>query len=278
MTKKKDHSTDITKVSPDLSLPTFMEEEELTSLDTLKQYIVPPFIKVVQKQASDELLKSFGVGDVILSPTNAIIAEMPRDTKGRPLDGARSSFLVVPIFFYPEWITWNPIELRGSEPSIRYRTIDSNDPIVAKSRNPALREESHPSNPTLKIRHCEHLNFVVVLYKHPLGGESVILSFARSLWKSGSKFASQLKMRKAPIFGCVFEVVVTPMHNQFGDWFGFNTCNPGEGSPWVTQEEYEVFKTTNAEFTKYHQEARIQAQYDDTLPEDEAAAGANKEF
>ena len=130
---KKDVSKEITKVSPNLPVvPDFMAQEEVLGLDALKQYVVPPFIKIIQKQAGDELLEHFGSGDVILSPANAMIAEMPRANKGRPLDDATTSFKIVPVLFYPEWLTWNPIELKAAEQSILYRTLDPNDPIVAK--------------------------------------------------------------------------------------------------------------------------------------------------
>lgn len=283
MSKKKDVSKAITKVNPNLPtvavVPEFMAEEEVLGLEVLKQFIVPPFIKIVQKQAGDELLQYFGAGDVILSPANAMIAEMPRDNKGRVVDGSRTSFRVVPVLFYPEWLTWNPIELKGAEPSIRYRTLDPNDPVVSKARAPALRSEPHPDHPELKIRHVEHLNFLVILYDHPLGSEPAILSFARGEWRSGSKFANLIRMRKAPIYGCVFEAVVTHRVGQLGDWFGFDMCNPEEGSPWVKKEEYPTFKAIHEEFDKYNKEAKIRAQYEMApADEDDAAVKGDAEF
>ena len=278
---KKDVSKAITKVSPQLpvAVPDFMKDEEILGLDALKQFVVPPFIKIVQKQAGDELLQSFGIGDVILSPTNAIIAEMPRDNKGRPLDDAKASFKIVPIFAYPEWLTWNPIELKGTESSIRYRTLDPSDPIATKARAPALRTEPYPGRPELKIRHVEHINFVVILYDHPLGTEPCILSFSRGEWKSGSKFAGLIKMRKASIFGCVFEAVLGHRKNDKGDWWGFNICNPEEGSPWVKKEEYEAFKTIHEEFVKLHAESKLRAAYEPpSIDQDEASTPSNTEF
>lgn len=278
---KKDVSKEITKVSPNLpvTVPDFMAGEEVLGLDALKQYVVPPFIKIVQKQAGDELLQSFGTGDVILSPANAMIAEMPRDNKGRVLDDATASFKIVPVLFYPEWLTWNPIELKGTEQSIRYRTLDPNDAVVSKARAPALRSEPHPTNPEMKIRHVEHLNFLVILYDHPLGTEPCILSFSRGEWKSGSKFAGLIKMRKAPIYGCVFEAVLGHRKNDKGDWWGFNMCNPSEGSPWVKKEEYETFKAIHEEFVKLHAESKLRAAYEQpSAVQDEAKTSANPEF
>ncbi len=275
---KKDHSKDITKVNPAQQLPEYMEDEEVLGLEILKQYIIPPFIKIVQKQASDELLQYFSAGDVILSPANAMIAEMPRNSKGKVIEGSRSTFQIVPILFYPEWLTWNPIELKGSEPAILYRTMDPNDPVVAKARSPQLRKEPHPTNPEFSIRHVEHLNFVVILYEHGLGAEPAVLSFSRSEWKSGSKFAGLIRMRHAPIYGCVFDAVVSMRHNQKGDWYGFDMCNP-EDSPWVHEKEYKDFKELHEKFNKYHKERKLQAQYDVTANiDDDAASKPSGEF
>jgi len=276
---KKDVSQEITKVNPEFELPDFMNGEEQLGIENLKEFVVPPFIKIVQRNASEELLKSFSGGDVILSPTNAIVAEMPRDNKGREIEGSITSFQFVPILFYPEWISWNPIEMKGQESSIRYRTVDANDPIVGKARNPKLRAEPHPNDSTGKlfIRHVEHLNFIIQLRNHALSGEAAILSFARGEWKAGSKFAGLIKLRKAPLYGCVFEATVKLRHGKFGDWYGFDVGNPAE-KPWVEKDEYELFKSIHLEFDKLHKDARIQAQYDPAADGDAAATPATDEF
>ena len=275
---KKDNSKSITNVVPDLNVPAFMAEEEVLGIEALKEFITPPFIKVIQKSAADELLQVFNPGDVILSPANALIAEMPRNEKGRTLEGAKTAFQIIPLFFYVEWITWNPIQLKGAEPSIVYRTIDPNDPIVAKSRSTTLRSEKHSTRPELLIRHVEHMNFLVLLHKHELGSEPAILSFSRGNWRAGSKFASLIQMRKAPIYGCVFDAIVSLRNNPKGDWYGYDMANPEEGSPWVSEEEYAKCKELHEMFTKYHKEQKIQAQYDVTTETDDAATKATDDF
>lgn len=275
---KKDVSKAITKVSPGLAVPKFMAGEEVTGLELLKQFIVPPFIKIIQKSAGEELLKSFSAGDVILSPANAMIAEMPRDNRGKLIEGGHASFQVVPILFYPEWLTWNPIELKGSEPAIRYRTLDENDPIVAKSRSAQLRKEAHPTHAEMFIRHVEHLNFLVILHSHALGSEPAILSFSRGEWRSGCKFASLIKMRKAPIYGCIFDAVVSLRHGAKGDWFGFDMANPEEGGPWVEKDAYASLKVIHEEFVQYHKDQRVRAQYEVVSETDEAATKPTDDF
>jgi len=275
---KKDVSQGITRVTPNLAVPDYMRDEQVTGLESLKEFIVPPFIKMIQKSASDELLQSFSAGDVILSPANALIAELPRNDKGRVIEGAKASFQIVPIFFYPEWITWNPIQLKGTEPSIIYRTVDPNDPIVAKSRSNTLRSEQHPTQPEYTIRHVEHLNFIVLLQAHELGAEPAVLSFSRGEWRSGTKFAALIRMRKAPIYGCVFEATVGLRHNPKGDWYGLDMSNPNEGSPWVAQEDYAKLKELHESFVGFHKEQKLQAQYDVTPEEDDAATEATNDF
>lgn len=273
---KKDVSKAITKVDPAQALPEFMADEEIIGLEALTEFIVPPFIKIVQKQSGEELLQYFSPGDVILTPANAMVVEMPRNNKGRIIEGARSAFQIVPVLFYPEWLTWNPIELKGVQPAIVYRTMDPNDPVAAKARNAKLRTEPHPTSPQYNIRHVEHLNFLVILYKHSLGPEPAILSFSRSAWKYGSKFANLIKMRHASLFGCVFDVVLAQRRNDQGDWWGFDVCNPENGSPWVEKDEYEVFKDLHTKLDESKE--KLRAQYETVTESDPAAVTSTDDF
>jgi len=284
MAKTKDVSEEITKVTPNLAmpLPSFMEGDEIQGIEELRQYISPPYIKIVQKQAGAELLAAFGVGDVILSPSNAVITEMETDAKGRIVEGSVSKFKFVPIVFWTEWCTWNPIKLKGQEPAITYRTTDSNDPIVAKARSKQLRFEphpKHPDDPKYNIRHVEHLNFLVVLYGHGLGQEPVVLSFAKGEHFSGSKFAGLIKMRKASLYGCVFEAVVAHRPGDgSGDWYGLDIVNPADSVPWVTEEEYAEFKKLHEDFDKLREESKIRPTYEAESNKDDVAVEPTEEF
>ena len=257
MAKTANKDNNITKVKPMNNLPDFMKDEEVTGLDMVKNYIKPPRIKIVQKQSSADLLSLFGAGDVILSPQNVMVVEMVRDGKGRPLDDDVTSFSFVPLFFYPEWVTWNPLELKGKESSIRYRTTDPSDPVVKKAQTKELREELIPDGNGMKMKHCEHLNFVILIQGDTEHSETpCILSFSRSAWTAGSKFCSLLSMRKAPIYGCVFDAVVISKKNDLGDWYGLDIVNPA-GSPWVEKEYFEAYKILHQEFEEYHKESRL---------------------
>jgi hypothetical protein len=269
--RKQDISTDITKVNP--QLPDFMQGEKVLGTESLTEYVVPPRIKVVQKQASEQLLDVFAPGDVILTPTQSVVVQLERDAKGRPVEDQDASFFVVPLFFYPEWATWNPIALKGQEPAIRYRTLDPTDPIVHKSRNKDLRYDNHPDRADLKVRHVEHLNFVVMLIDHPLAGTPVVVSFSRGEHWVGNNFASLIKMRNAPLFGCVFTLTPKFRPGQLGDWWGLDVANPESRSPWVDDKDiYEKCKALHLEFAEYHKSSRLRTNLDDDGVTEDAMA------
>ena len=284
MAKTKDISEQITKVTPDLVLPDFLVDQEIKGIEELKQYVRPPYIKIIQKNAGPELLAAFGTGDVVLSPTNSLITEMEVDGKGRIVEGQISSFKFVPIMFWVEWCTWNPYKLKGQEPAIIYRTTDVNDPIVAKSKSKQLRFEPHPKyleDPTMQIRHVEHLNFLVCLYDHALGSEEpCVMSFAKGEHFSGQKFASLIKMRKTSLYNCVFEAVVTYRPGDgSGDWYGLDIENPSDSVPWVKKEEQPIFEQLHIDFDKLRAASTIQATYEPEAGEkDEAAAPPSDDF
>jgi len=285
MGKKKDLSEETTLVTPELldQIPDFMKNEEDLGIELLKEYVRPPFIKIIQSQASKDLKDVFNEGDVISSPSNSIIAEMPCNDKGRPLDGATAVFKVVPLLFWPEWATWNSIKLKGIEPAIKYRTLDPNDPIVAKARSSKLRSEPHPNyldSSEYNVRHVEHLNFLVVLKDHALEKTPMVISFSRGGFGDGCKFSGLLKMRNAPIYGCIFEAVVSLRPNPAGDWYGISMRNPIEGTGWITdKEEYEAMKALHDEYEKLRSDAKIQASYEPEQAEkDPATTPANEEM
>jgi len=280
---KKDVSDQITKVIPNFELPDFLQDQEVKGLDEIKQYVRPPYIKIIQKTAAAELLAAFSTSDVVLSPTNAVITEHDRDSKGRIVEGSISSFKFVPVMFWAEWCTWNPYKLKGQEPAIIYRTTDPNDPIVAKSKSKQLRLEPHPKypeDPTMQIRHVEHLNFLVCLYNHGLGGEPCVMSFAKGEHFSGQKFASLIKMRKTSLFNCVFEAVVTYRPGDgSGDWYGLDIVNPSDAVPWVTKDEQPIFEQLHDDFDKLRVASTIQATYEPEAGEkDTMAAPASDDF
>jgi len=274
MTNKKDTSLDVKRVSG-IELPAYMQDEEILGLANVAEFVIPPRLKIVQKQSDDKLLEIYKPGDVLLTPSNTTVALLDPETK-------TCSFNFVPLFMYPEWATWNPIALKGQEPAIRYRTTDPTDPIVAKARNKILREELIPGRDDgLKMRHVEHLNFIIMLVDHEHEGTPALMSFSKGEWTSGSKLCSLIKMRtKAAIYGCVFtaHIAFRPGSGK-GTWYGIDAANPSDRVAWVTEEQYDVFKKLHIEFEDHHKNSRLKAALEDESNDvDPAAVIASEEF
>ena len=64
----------VRRVDPDLTLPVYMSDEKPVGLEAVQEYVIPPRIKIVQKQADDALLERFNAGDVIVIPAEVIIS------------------------------------------------------------------------------------------------------------------------------------------------------------------------------------------------------------
>jgi len=220
-----------------LALPDYMRQETDTGLEQLSRYIVPPRIKVVQKSAQEPFLSLFRTGDVVLVPQMTLLAPINVNERQQPgKDGV--PFFFAPLFFFVEWVTLNPIALRGSLPMVRHRTIDESDRIVKLSRDPQLWEEDHPDGlkdskgNAYKVRHCEFLNYVVELVNNPdLEGLPLVMSFAKGEHRAGSSFNALARLRKAPLYGCQFQGQCRwrPGTGK-GDWYGIDVTNPAADS------------------------------------------------
>jgi hypothetical protein len=265
---------EIKKIEPDMQLPAFMQNVEAEGVEELKGFVIPPSIKIVQKQSSDDLLNLFSPGDAIITPHNKVIAKIPLGENGKPT-GEPGHFKIVPILFFPEWIVWNPLESRGSEPAIHDRTFDMNSPIVAKAKNPQLRKEKHPTLEGKFRQYTEHLNFLcMVMSAEGDLEEPALLSFARTNHAAGSKLASLIKLRKAPIYGCIFDVFIVPQKNEKGSWYGFEVANPSNGPAFVSDEAlFNRYQEIHREMKELQAEQRISLQYEDgeTQPTPEAS-------
>jgi hypothetical protein len=157
------------------------------------------------------------------------------------------------------------------------RTTDRNSPLVAKCRNSQLWKEPHPTEAGRFIENREHLNFLCMVFSDVIQShEPVVLSFSKTNHAIGTKLASLINARKAPLYGCVFEVTIDQTSNDKGNWFKLEVSNPTERPPFVQdQEEYKAFQLMNAEFKKLHEASRIQMQYDEVV---ETTAEATNEL
>lgn len=261
----KKPKTDMVRVgSADLTRPSYMEGDERIGTEELAQYVSPPRIKIVQS-LSKALLEQFCLGDCVIVPNGIMLSEMGRDDKGKPT-GESKGFTFIPLYFYVEWCTWNPV---GMVPSIIARTLHRDHPIALKAQNSNLRTETLTDGTT--VRHVEHLNFVISI-ENSIVTDPVILSFSRSEHRSGRQLCNLVRMRKAPIFGCRFAANIAGRENDQGAWWGLDITNP-ESDPWVNADSFEGMKAAHLELKVLADESKIRAQYDgDDLPGSEAAS------
>lgn len=254
-------------------LPAFMQNETDFGIGTMVEYIVPARLKIVQKQSGPPFDELYDPGTVIMVPQMSVISEVGDGRQGKP-------FFFVPVFFFAEWCQWNPLETKGTLPSIRSRTMNPNDPLVAKCRDSRLWHEQCPEMPDKMIRNVEHLNFLVVLINHAFSGLPILISFSRASHRSGSNLAALIKMRRAPIYGCQFMAQTGYRTNNKGQWYGLDALNPTEDSgvsPFVeSEEQFNQFKELHNQLKEAHAKSQIRPDYDDT-PEDETPA-ESKEF
>lgn len=253
--------------------PEWLTKYSRRGLEQIGEYLLVPRIKIVQKQADSALLDKFGLGDVIVSPLGVLIAPMTVD--GKKIQPPGKPFLFTPILFWPEWLTTNPIEMRGQLPFIADRSLDPKSALAVKSQNPATRKEKRG---TIEVRHVECLNFVVLVHDvEGLREAPMILSFAKSEHFTGQKFCNLISMRKASIFSGIYQAQANARKNASGEWFGLDISNPNSGSPWVTEEQYSAFTTLHEELQNVKTRGGIRAE-DEELDEENGEPAPTGKF
>ena len=247
-----------------LSAPDFMSGAMTTGTELLKQYVRPPRIKVVQPAARKPFSELFRQGDLVAMP----MAQLFSANEGAVLP----AFAFVPLFFWPEWMTWNPIEMKGQLPAVRDRSFDPRSPIAVKSRDETRRSsEVCPESPPDKkyyLKHLEHLNFMLMpLAPHPFAEMPICYSFASGEHKAGSSFSALITMRKATMFGCQFEAYIRERENTKGRWFGIDVDNPRENSgvtPFVMEEErFRAYESLHLEYKKVYEDHALVVDLDE---------------
>lgn len=241
----------------ELSKPEFLQGASPTGTELLRNYVVPPRLKVVQPTSKAPLCDMFKQGDLVAVPSMTLI-----DNKGGP------GIIFTPIFFWPEWLLTNPRELIQL-PYVRERSLDPRSPIAAKAKNPATREEKCPEDPSgkLKMNYVEVLNFMVIITSNsPVGLEPMLLSFQKAEHKAGTTFNALIRMRQAPLFGCQFLGKIGERTNTKGRWYGVDVQNPPQelASPWVAnQDTFNAFGELHLQFKEYYENNLIMVDYDE---------------
>lgn len=251
-------------------LPAHLQVAESSGagLGMVTQYLVPPRIKIVQPQSGQDIKSMSREGDVVVVPNKIMVAPLQLDPQThRPLD-IGTPFQFVPIFFYPEWCVWNPYQMKDTLPTIRDRTTNPNDRIAKRAKNSALWSDVCPENKEFRIRFCEHLNFVVMLTGgHELFGTPIVMSFAKSMHRSGTDFLSLINQRgRVDLYGMQFEAATKLFPkdaNQY--WYKLHVANPAPPvSPWQTSPELHAhLAQLHQQFADAYQSGTLQTEYDD---------------
>jgi hypothetical protein len=235
-------------------------------LEQAQMFMIPPMVKVVQKQADDKLLERFQPGDVILTPANELIFKRDGET------------FFTPLLFKPTYMTWNPIELKGAEPAVTDYSDDPTGPLAMKARDPKLRQEKivlQSGKETYK-RHVEHLNFLVYLEDERVNQLPAMISFFRAQWMDGSKFLSQLTMRctEVPIYATRWRLTVVPKSNNQGSWYALHVSSPAD-SPWVPEERFSLMEELHEKLkkTQIKTDDAMTTAYSDSEESSEATVG-----
>jgi len=254
-------------------LPGFMTEDREMGVSELRQFIIPPRLKVVQPMSSEQYTEKFNKGDVVLAPQLVLVAPITMDSVTKRPTKSGQPFNFVPLFFFPEYLAWNPLESKGTLPAVRERSLDPQSEIARKARNPETREEPCPEVARAVIRYQEHLNFIMLLVNTgDTAGIPVVASFSRGEHRTGTNLASLIAMRRAPIFGCVFEATSKLRSNSKGEWYGLDITNPSVSSgvnAIVTDEaQYAALKKLHLEMKEAHAKNLIIVDHDDEMVEE----------
>lgn len=247
-------------------LPAYLQDEVTDyGLERVGQYIRPPRIKVIQPQAN-EPYDQFEVGETVLTPQLIRLATFDKKEK------KGSVWHCVPLFFYPEWCLWNPIELKGQEPAVAQRSTDPKSELAHLAQSPETWSAPHASgavddkgNP-LMVRYVEHLNFIVAPLMPEYAQLQFAISFYRAEMRSGVNMCSLLKMRNAPMCAQIFKMQAGHRKNNKGNWYGIDASIPSEGDMLVQDaEQYKFYKSLHESLTKAFNENRLEVDHDDDV-------------
>lgn len=257
-------SNELTKMQQNAGLPAvpdYLKVEGDKSLDTLKQYVRPPRIKVIQSMSDPILRESFGVGATVLVPDNILVMDVARDEKGNVVVGQTKPFIFTPVFFFTEFCLWNPLAMKGKLPAIRDRSFDQNSSLAARARDFKNRKMPCPESPEHDCVFCEHLNFIIHVHGFK---EQAILTFSRGEFKAGQNFAALVKMRGVPLYGNIFAANLAYRKNDKGNWFGLDISNPSGGeSPYVGEDAFKAYARLYQEYAKLYEDKLIEVHYED---------------
>lgn len=284
---------DMVKVSAPVGTPEYLQKylETDTSLDSMQQYRVVPRLKVVQGTSSEELQANAGIGAIVLTPGNTVVAALSDDKKDRH----SIPFNFVPILFFTEFLKFRDLKDKEGGAMIMERTFDPGSELAKKAKDSKKRKEEYgepyKDKETGQMRrfsaaNVEALNFPGFIYspEHPLKGQIVTLVFQRGEFTVGTNFISSITMRRIPLWSQVYTLFTTfrPKSAE-KKWWGID-AKPAE-VPTIAGEEVEFFKTTHDELKAQWDKKMLVVDRSDADGEpqteegaDEAVAAASKDY
>lgn len=233
--------------------PDFMQADGVAGTAELVNKMRPSWLKLVQKQSADELLTDFGMGSLVLTPEKRLVWA-PGDKPRR----------IIPIFHFSEYLKFSSLLLKDTEPMIVERSFDPNSETARKANDPRLWEEMHPAHQgdsRYSYRYVHALVFMCVFQDPDLQSPlPFTISFSKASFSTGQSLAGKVVMRRAPLYGCVFELSVDPRprKNTKGEWRELLIENPAE-EPWVKDpEEYAKYKQLHERLVALHAAGEIE--------------------
>ena len=228
----------------------------------LGRIVRPSMMKIIQGQSNSEIRDQFGVGSIVLMPDL------------HQLSGPDESIRICPLMFYTEYCKWSSFRLKGIEPTIVDRSFDPKSTVAIKSQSPATWSEPHPNYPNdekYMYRYCEHTNFIVKLMDEVhLDLDPVIISFTRTNYKVGSRFAKMILARRAAIYAGIYKLGTRTQQGQGNDWKIYSMDDSEQ--MWIgTPELYERMKDAHLYYSKLMKSKTLDVQYadlDEVNPED----------
>lgn len=231
------------------NLPAFMQEDMQEGALDLRQYVRPPRLKLVADTATRELKAKFPPGSAVLLPNEVKLGDL------------ENSFDFIPVFFWQEYCSINPIQLKSELPMIRERTTDRDSALARKCLDPKSWYETCPEDPTYRVYNAEMLNFAFMPTDMSVG--PCVMTFSKGEHRTGRRLASLIFSRRAPIFGCVFtaKVGVHRDRDKQYEFYGLDIEN--SMTPFVEDaEQYEVLREMHRTLRDQHDKNLVQADYD----------------
>lgn len=272
----------ITREQAALAIPDYMLADDVdTGVEAMVQYVVPPRLKIVQKTSDNELQNEFPAGSVLLVPQKKLIARMHYDGP-KSIEG--ETFLFTPLFFFTEFIEYNPIQMRGQLPTIRERSFDPSSALAARARDVKACKTPCPQNTTYTCHAVECLNFIIAIKEEGrswLDSSICIMTFQRGEFRTGTALITLITGRRirgkvAPLYGGVYAAKVpgSQRENEQGSWYGFDINNPDpevHGPAFHLPEDFAAMKQLYTQYKELFDKKLIRPDYDDARPTDASA-------